>query len=296
MNPSLINDATALLAPAKNFESHDRRTWLKTALGMGYAAACVPLCAQTAIRTSSEGLLCGEAMVDVNGFQMPVYRSVPLGKTDCPLVLVVSEIFGVHEYIADITRRLAQQGYMAIAPELMLRQGDPSSYAEMGKLIAEVVSKVPDEQVMDDLDACVAWAATQGGDVSKLGITGFCWGGRITWLYAAHNPRVKAGVAWYGRLNGPVSALNPRHAIDLAGQLNAPVLGLYGSADTGIPVAAVEKMQAALATGNEAAKRSSIHVYPNAPHAFHADYRPSYREAEAKDGWQRMLRWFDTMK
>ena len=296
MNPSLINDATALLAPAKNFESHDRRTWLKTALGMGYAAACLPLCAQTAIRTSSEGLLCGEAMVNVNGFQMPVYRSVPLGKTDCPVVLVVSEIFGVHEYIADITRRLAQQGYMAIAPELMLRQGDPSSYAEMGKLIAEVVSKVPDEQVMDDLDACVAWAATQGGDVSKLGITGFCWGGRITWLYAAHNPRVKAGVAWYGRLNGPVSALNPRHAIDLAGQLKAPVLGLYGSADTGIPVAAVEKMQAALATGNEAAKRSSIHVYPNAPHAFHADYRPSYREAEAKDGWQRMLRWFDTMK
>jgi len=296
MNPSLINDATALLAPAKNFESHDRRTWLKTALGMGYAAACVPLCAQTAIRTSSEGLLCGEAMVNVNGFQMPVYRSVPLGKTDCPVVLVVSEIFGVHEYIADITRRLAQQGYMAIAPELMLRQGDPSSYAEMGKLIAEVVSKVPDEQVMDDLDACVAWAATQGGDASKLGITGFCWGGRITWLYAAHNPRVKAGVAWYGRLNGPVSALNPRHAIDLAGQLKAPVLGLYGSADTGIPVAAVEKMQAALATGNAAAKRSSIHVYPNAPHAFHADYRPSYREAEAKDGWQRMLRWFDTMK
>jgi carboxymethylenebutenolidase len=296
MNPSLINDATALLAPAKNFESHDRRTWLKTALGMGYAAACVPLCAQTAIRTSSEGLLCCEAMVNVNGFQMPVYRSVPLGKTDCPVVLVVSEIFGVHEYIADITRRLAQQGYMAIAPELMLRQGDPSSYAEMGKLIAEVVSKVPDEQVMDDLDACVAWAATQGGDVSKLGITGFCWGGRITWLYAAHNPRVKAGVAWYGRLNGPVSALNPRHAIDLAGQLKAPVLGLYGSADTGIPVAAVEKMQAALATGNAAAKRSSIHVYPNAPHAFHADYRPSYREAEAKDGWQRMLRWFDTMK
>lgn len=296
MNHSLINDATALLAPAKNFESHDRRTWLKTALGMGYAAACMPLCAQTAIRTSSEGLLCGEAVVNVNGFQIPVYRSMPLGKTDCPVVLVVSEIFGVHEYIADITRRLAQQGYMAIAPELMLRQGDPSSYADMGKLIAEVVSKVPDAQVMDDLDACVAWAASQGGNVSKLGITGFCWGGRITWLYAAHNPKVKAGVAWYGRLNGPVSALNPRHAIDLAGQLKAPVLGLYGSADTGIPMDAVEKMQAALATGNEAAKRSSIHVYANAPHAFHADYRPSYREAEAKDGWQKMLQWFNTLK
>ena len=296
MNHSLINDATALLAPAKNFESHDRRTWLKTALGMGYAAACMPLCAQTAIRTSSEGLLCGEAVVNVNGFQIPVYRSMPLGKTDCPVVLVVSEIFGVHEYIADITRRLAQQGYMAIAPELMLRQGDPSSYADMGKLIAEVVSKVPDAQVMDDLDACVAWAASQGGNVSKLGITGFCWGGRITWLYAAHNPKVKAGVAWYGRLNGPVSALNPRHAIDLAGQLKAPVLGLYGSADTGIPMDVVEKMQAALATGNEAAKRSSIHVYANAPHAFHADYRPSYREAEAKDGWQKMLQWFNTLK
>lgn len=296
MNHSLINDATALLAPAKNFESHDRRTWLKTALGMGYAAACMPLCAQTAIRTSSEGLLCGEAVVNVNGFQIPVYRSMPLGKTDCPVVLVVSEIFGVHEYIADITRRLAQQGYMAIAPELMLRQGDPSSYADMGKLIAEVVSKVPDAQVMDDLDACVAWAASQGGNVSKLGITGFCWGGRITWLYAAHNPKVKAGVAWYGRLNGPVSALNPRHAIDLAGQLKAPVLGLYGSADTGIPMDAVEKMQAALATGNEVAKRSSIHVYANAPHAFHADYRPSYREAEAKDGWQKMLQWFNTLK
>ena len=296
MNPSLFYDATALLAPAKNFESHDRRTWLKTALGMGYAAACMPLCAQTAIRTSSEGLLSGEAVVNVNGFQLPVYRSMPLGKTDCPVVLVVSEIFGVHEYIADITRRLAQQGYMAIAPELMLRQGDPSSYADMGKLIAEVVSKVPDTQVMDDLDACVAWAASQGGNVSKLGITGFCWGGRITWLYAAHNPKVKAGVAWYGRLNGPVSALNPRHAIDLAGQLKAPVLGLYGSADTGIPMDAVEKMQAALATGNEAAKRSSIHVYANAPHAFHADYRPSYREAEAKDGWQKMLQWFDTRK
>jgi carboxymethylenebutenolidase len=296
MNHSQMRDAAALLAPAKTFEHNDRRTWLKTALGVGYAAACLPLSAQSAVRTSSEGLLCGEAMVNINGFQMPVYRSVPIGKTHCPVVLVVSEIFGVHEYIADITRRLAHQGYMAIAPELMLRQGKPSSYTEMGKLIAEVVSKVPDEQVMGDLDACVTWAATQGGDVSRLGITGFCWGGRITWLYAAHNPTVKAGVAWYGRLSGPVSAFNPRHAVDLAGQFKAPVLGLYGGADTGISLESVEKMQAALAAGTEAARRSLIHVYANAPHAFHADYRPSYREAEAKDGWQRMLRWFDTMK
>ena len=211
MNDSLIQDATALLAPAKTFETTDRRAWLKTALGVGYAASCLPLSAQTAVRTSSEGLVCGEVMVNVNGFQMPVYRSMPMGKTQCPVVLVVSEIFGVHEYIADITRRLAHQGYMALAPELMLRQGDPSSYAEMGKLIAEVVSKVPDEQVMGDLDACVAWARTQGGDASQLGITGFCWGGRITWLYAAHNPSVKAGVAWYGRLTGPVSRLTWFH-------------------------------------------------------------------------------------
>ena len=296
MNDSLIQDATALLAPAKTFETTDRRAWLKTALGVGYAASCLPLSAQTAVRTSSEGLVCGEVMVNVNGFQMPVYRSMPMGKTQCPVVLVVSEIFGVHEYIADITRRLAHQGYMALAPELMLRQGDPSSYAEMGKLIAEVVSKVPDEQVMGDLDACVAWARTQGGDVSQLGITGFCWGGRITWLYAAHNPSVKAGVAWYGRLTGPVSALTPQHAIDLVSQLKAPVLGLYGGADTGIPMEAVENMQTALRGGNAQAQRSQIHVYANAPHAFHADYRPSYRETEAKDGWQRMLRWFETMK
>ena len=267
-----------------------RRILLKTALGLGYAA-CLPLPAQTAIRTSGEGLVHGEVMIDVNGFQMPAYRSMPAHKKACPVVLVVSEIFGVHEYIADITRRLARQGYMAIAPELMVRQGDPSSYAEMGKLIAEVVSKVPDAQVMADLDATAAWANQNGGDASKLAITGFCWGGRITWMYAAHQPSVKAAAAWYGKLTGARSPLTPQYPQDIAGDLKVPVLGLYGSADTGIPLEHVLKMQNSLAQNTSAAK-SNIHVYADVPHAFHADYRASYREAQAKDAWQRMLDWF----
>ncbi len=270
-------------------DSSTRRTLLKTALGLGYAA-CLPLPAQTAIRTSGDGLLQGEVIIDVNGFQMPAYRSMPVNKKQCPVILVVSEIFGVHEYIADITRRLAHLGYMAIAPELMIRQGDPGSYAEMGKLIAEVVSKVPDQQVMADLDATVAWASRNGGDSSKLGITGFCWGGRITWLYAAHQPKVNAAVAWYGKLVGTNSALTPQHPLDIAVKLKAPVLGLYGGADTGIPMESVLNMQNALLQQLDSAK-SNIHVYPDTPHAFHADYRASYREAQAKDGWNRMLRW-----
>ena len=275
---------------AKVTGDNARRRLLKTALGLGYAA-CLPLPAQTAIRTSGEGLIHGEVVIDVNGFQMPAYRSMPAHKTLCPVVLVVSEIFGVHEYIADITRRLAQQGYMAIAPELMVRQGDPGSYAEMGKLIAEVVSKVPDSQVMADLDATVAWATRQGGDSSKLAITGFCWGGRITWLYAAHQAKVKAATAWYGKLVGNNTELTPKHPLELAAELKAPVLGLYGGADTGIPMDSVVKMQSALAQ-NPNSGNSLIHVYPDTPHAFHADYRASYRETQAKDAWTRMLRWF----
>jgi carboxymethylenebutenolidase len=270
----------------------DRRTWLKTAVGVGYAAAAWPVMAQTAVKTSGEGLVHGEVMVDVAGFQMPAYRSAPAGKSNLPVVLVVSEIFGVHEYIADVTRRLAHQGYLAIAPELMVRQGDPGSYGEIGKLITEVVSKVPDAQVMNDLDACVAWAAKNGGDTRKLGITGFCWGGRITWLYAAHNPALKAGVAWYGRLLGQSSAVTPRQPIDLAASMHAPVLGLYGGADSGIPVDNIETMKTALRQGSAAAQASAFQVYPDAPHAFHADYRPSYRQAAAQDGWSRMLAWF----
>jgi carboxymethylenebutenolidase len=205
---------------------------------------------------------------------------------------MISEIFGVHEHIADVARRFAKQGYLAIAPELFVRQGDAGSYGEIAKLQAEVIMKVPDEQVMRDLDACVAWAKGQGGDTARLGITGFCWGGRITWLYAAHNPGLKAGVAWYGRLVGNSVPLQPRHPVDLAGQLHAPVLGLYGGQDQGIPLDTVDKMKAALAQGSAAARRSEFHVYPEAPHAFHADYRPSYRKEAADDGWKRCLAWF----
>jgi carboxymethylenebutenolidase len=263
---------------------------------LGYAASAMPLIAQTAIQTSGEGLIEGEVMIDVNGFKMPAYRSAPKGKTDLPVVLVISEIFGVHEYIADVTRRFAKAGYLAIAPELFVRQGDPSAYGELAKLMSEVIAKVPDAQVMADLDATLKWANQNGGNADRAAITGFCWGGRITWLYAEHNPNVKAGVAWYGRMEGQTNANNPKHPIELAASLKAPVLGLYGGADTGIPVTSVNNMKEALAQaaakGNKAAKACEFVLYPDAPHAFHADYRPSYRAAPATDGWNRALAWF----
>lgn len=292
LNPSQTQDLSALLPGQSTEAGATRRTALKAALGVGYAAAAMPIMAQTAINTPATGLVAGDVMIDVNGFSMPAYRAAPAGKTGLPVVLVLSEIFGVHEYIADTARRFARAGYLAIAPELFVRQGDAQGYGEMAKLIAEVISKVPDAQVLGDLDATVKWAAANGGDASKLGVTGFCWGGRQTWLYAAHNPAVKAGVAWYGRLVGQTSELNPRHPVDVAGQLQGPVLGLYGGADTGIPLDTVDKMKAALAAGNAAARASTFVVYPDAPHAFHADYRPSFRKEPAEDGWKRALAWF----
>jgi carboxymethylenebutenolidase len=270
----------------------DRRSFVRATLGSGFAAAVLPVMAQTVVKTDSTGLVAGEVMIPVGDFRMPAYRAAPAGKTGAPVLLVVSEIFGVHEYIADVARRFAKAGYFAIAPELFVRQGDAGSYGEIAKLIAEVVSKVPDAQVMSDLDASVAWARAEGADAGKLGVTGFCWGGRITWLYAAHNPGVKAGVAWYGRLVGTPNPLQPKHPIELAGQLHGPVLGLYGGQDTGIPLDTVESMKTALAAGSAAARRSSFHVYPEAPHAFHADYRPSFRKEAAEDGWRRTLEWF----
>ena len=284
----MLLDDVHSLTPSRDF---NRRDFVQTALGSGFAAAVLPVGAQT-IRTASDGLTVGEVTIPVGDFKMPAYRAAPAGKTGLPVVLVISEIFGVHEHIADVARRFAKLGYLAIAPELFVRQGDAQSYGEISKLMAEVVSKVPDEQVMRDLDASVAWARANGGDVSRLGITGFCWGGRITWLYSAHNPAVKAGVAWYGRLVGDGAALTPKHPLDVAAQLHGPVLGLYGGADQGIPLDTVEKMKAALAQGGAAAKKSQFVVYPEAPHAFHADYRPSYRKEAAQDGWKRMLAWF----
>ncbi len=282
----LRNDLDSL-TPTRDFS---RRDFVRTAVGSGFAAAVLPVTAQT-VKTDTAGLTAGEVTVMVGDFKMPVYRAQPAGKTGLPVVLVVSEVFGVHEYIADVARRFAKAGYLAIAPELFVRQGDAQSFGEIAKLISEVISKVPDKQVMSDLDACVAWAQANGGDTAKLGITGFCWGGRITWLYNAHNPAVKAGVAWYGRLVGAPSELSPKHPVDVAAQLNGPVLGLYGGADSGIPQDSIDKMKAALAGGSGAAKRSEFVVYPDTPHAFHADYRPSYRGSAADDGWKRCQAW-----
>ena len=284
----LVQDTEALLGSTRE---PSRRTALKAALGAGYVAAAGPVMAQTAIKTSAQGLVSGEVTIDVNGFKMPAYRCAPEGKSGLPVVLVVSEIFGVHEYIADVTRRLAKLGYLAIAPELFIRQGDPGSYGGAAQINAELIPRVPDAQVLGDLDACAAWAGAHGGDVNKLAITGFCWGGRITWLYAQHQPRLKAAVAWYGRLQGAVTANNPHHPLDQVAQLKAPVLGLYGGADTGIPQSSVDAMKAALAQGNAAARGSEFVVYPDTPHAFHADYRPSYRQGPAEDGWQRLQAW-----
>lgn len=291
LRDDIQNDFNALLPGRSTEQGATRRTALKAALGVGYAAAAAPLVAQTAIRTPSDGLVTGEITYEVNGFKVPAYRAAPAGKTGLPVVLVIQEIFGVHEYIADTARRFARAGYLAIAPELYARQGDPSSYGEMARLMSEVVSKVPDAQVMADLDGALRWAGANGGDVAKAGITGFCWGGRITWLYAAHGP-VKAGVAWYGRLVGTASDLTPRHPVDIAANLKAPVLGLYGGADTGIPLDTVDKMKAALANGSPAARASQFVVYPDAPHAFHADYRPTFRQGPAEDGYKRALEWF----
>lgn len=291
LREDLKNEFDSLLPGTSNEQGATRRTALKAALGVGYAATAMPIVAQTAVKTSADGLTVGEVTYEVNGFKVPAYRAAPAGRTGLPVVLVIQEIFGVHEYIADTARRFAKAGYLAIAPELYARQGDPTKYGEISKLMAEVVSKVPDAQVMADLDGALKWAAANGGDVSKAGITGFCWGGRITWLYAAQGP-VKAGVAWYGRLVGNSTDLTPKHPVDLAATMKAPVLGLYGAADTGIPLDTVEKMKSALAAGTPAAKASQFVVYPDAPHAFHADYRPSYRQAPAEDGWKRALDWF----
>ena len=287
-----ITDAQALLGSSSERHTATRRTALKVALGVGYTAAAGDIMAQTAVKTSSDGLKTGEITVEVNGFKVPAYMAAPAGKTNLPVILVIQEIFGVHEYIADTARRYAKMGYLAIAPELYARQGDPTEYNVMADLMKDIVSKVPDAQVMADLDGMVMWAAANGGDANKIGITGFCWGGRIAWMYAAHSKNVKAAVAWYGRLEGAPNQLSPTNPVDVVANIDGPVLGLYGGADTGIPQASIDKMKAALATGSAAAKKSEFVVYDGAPHAFHADYRPSYRKEAAEDGFKRALAWF----
>lgn len=296
MLDALKNEIDSQLPGSSSEQGASRRVALKTALGLSYAAAVMPIVAQTEVKTSADGLQVGEGSFKVADVNVPLYYAAPAGKKNLPVVLVVHEIFGVHAHIADVCRRLAKAGYLAIAPDLYTRQGDPGQYGEMGKLMAEVVSKVPDAQVMADLDAALQWAGAHGGNLDKVAITGFCWGGRITWLYAAHNKHLKAGVAWYGRLVGTASALTPKHPLDVAAQLQAPVLGLYGGQDGGIPLTTVNDMKEALAAagkkGHKAAAASEFVVYPQAPHAFHADYRPSYRADAAADGFARALAWF----
>jgi carboxymethylenebutenolidase len=266
-----------------------RRQMLVTSLATGFAVAVQPVAADT-ITTSSDGLVAGEVKIPVADGEIPGYRAMPGKGKDFPIVLVVQEIFGVHEHIKDVCRRFAREGYLAIAPELYARQGDVSKMADWKQIISEVVAKVPDAQVMSDLDATVDWAArSSNGSRDRVAVTGFCWGGRITWLYAAHSPRLKAGVAWYGRLKGEATELQPRYPIDLSGDLKAPVLGLYGGQDQGIPLADVEAMRAAL---KAAGKPSEIVVFPDAGHGFFADYRPSFKADDAAAGWARCLAWF----
>jgi carboxymethylenebutenolidase len=259
-----------------------------SAAALGYALAAQPVSAAAA-KTPAEGLVEGMLTFPAGDIAMNAYRARPANRKNAPVVLVVQEIFGVHEWIRDITRRFAHAGYYAIAPDMYQRQGDPTKAPDIKTLFETIVSKVPDAQVMADLDRAAAFAATDGGDAKKLGITGFCWGGRITWLYANHNPRLKAGVAWYGRLVGQPNPLQPRHPIDVAGALKAPVLGLYGALDKGIPVADVEKMNAALKAANDP---GFIRLFEGADHGFLADYRPSFNEAAATEGWADALKWF----
>lgn len=275
------------LSPSRPYT---RRDFVTTSVGSGFAAAVLPVAAQTIV-TDLDGLIAGRVGVPVGDWLMPAYLAKPAEPGRWPVVLVINEIFGVHDHIADVARRFAKQGYMAIAPELFARQGDAKAYTDIATLIAEVVSKKPDAEALADLDACVEWCAATGGDTERLGVTGFCWGGRMTWLYAAHQRKLRAGVAWYGRLIGDPTPNSPSHPIDHAAALLAPVLGLYGGQDGGIPLDTVDKMKSALAAGGVAARQSEIVVYPDAPHAFHADYRPSYRQAAAEDGWTRCLAW-----
>jgi carboxymethylenebutenolidase len=273
----------------------DRREFFVTSiLAAGvFAAAVQPISAQTKITTDSAGLVAGEVKIPVEGGEIPAYRAMPDKKGKFPVVLVIHEIFGVHEWIQDVCRRFAKLGYMAIAPSLYARQGDVSQIKEIRDIITKVVSKVPDAQVLSDLDATVAYAKKNHGDTGKLSVTGFCWGGRQVWLYAAHNPKVDAGAAWYGPLtasaNSPKNPLQPTYPVDIAKDLKVPVIGFYGGQDTGIPQDTVQRMQDELKKGKS---KSEIVVYPTAGHGFLADYRPGYNQPASADAWAKMLAWF----
>lgn len=295
MNKDILNDAMALQPKI----ARNRRDFLRTSayVGsvMGFASAAQPVLGQQLVKTDFKGIQAGEKTINIGSEDLYAYVAEPEKKDGkLPVIIIASEIFGVHEHIADIARRFAKLGYMAIAPEFFTRAGDPSSLGTVSEIMTQIVSKTPDKQVMSDIASALKWAGEHGGDLSRVGITGFCWGGRITWLACANIPQVKAGVAWYGRLVGDKSENFPVHPVDLAQSLKAPVLGLYGGKDTGIPLDTVEQMKQALskASNNPAAAQSRFVIYPDAPHAFHADYRATYQEGPAKDGWDQCIKWF----
>ncbi len=296
MNKNLLTDAQALIPLVKR----NRRDFLRVAtsvgISSGFALAAQPVLSQ-AIKTDFEGIDSQEIMFTSAQAQIPAYMSKPKDTANkLPVIIIASEIFGVHEYIADVTRRLAKQGYMAIAPEFFTRAGDPTELGTVAEIMEKIVAITPDKQVMQDIEAAIDWAGKNGGDIARVGITGFCWGGRITWLACENIKAIRAGVAWYGRLLGDKNSNTPEHPIDLVSRLSAPVLGLYGAQDTGIPVSSINEMKKALASvkANNAAKESKFEIYPDAPHAFHADYRESYRAGPAQDGWNQLLKWFST--
>jgi carboxymethylenebutenolidase len=254
----------------------------------GFAAAVLPVSAAV-VTTDLSGLIAGEIEIPAGDIRMPAYRAMPASGAAFPTVLVIQEIFGIHEHIKDLCRRLVKSGYLAIAPSLYHRQGDASSIPNVQELVGKVVSRVPDAQVLSDLDATANWAEKNHGIAGRLAATGFCWGGRIVWLYAAHSARLKAGAAWYGRLTNPKTALQPQHPVDIAANLKAPVIGFYGGLDAGIPLHTVELMRDAIRTAHKSAE---IIVYPQAQHGFNADYRPNYDASAAADAWKKMLAFF----
>lgn len=268
---------------------YTRRHFIITSLSVGFTLAVRPLAA-TVINTNTEGLEVGEVKIPVIDGEIPAYIAMPNVGNNFPTILVVHEIFGVHEHIKDVCRRFAKLGYMAIAPELLARQGDVYRESDIEKLI-DIALSAPDSQVISDLDATIAWVEKSGkGNPNKLGIVGFCWGGRIVWMYSNYNKKLKAGASWYGHLVNEYNSLQEQHPIDITSSLKVPILGFYGGADEGIPVSDVVQMEKML---KRSSSNSKIILYPNAPHGFHADYRSEYRQKAAESSWQQMQQWFN---